>query len=97
MIPQLLDLVGIAQDALLAAPSPAPQPVDDDKVSPGLIGLAFLLVMGGAVVFLVRSMQARLRNIDVDRHAREQEAKRNAAGAPVHDDDPEAGGSPRVI
>ena len=93
MVPQVADLLQIAQDVLLAAPSPAPQPIDDDKVSPGLIGLAFLLVMGAAVVFLVRSMQTRLRNIDVDRHAREQEAKRNAAGAPVPDDDPETGGS----
>ena len=92
MVPQVGDLLQIAQDVLLAAPSPAPQPIDDDKVSPGLIGLAFLLVMGAAVVFLVRSMQTRLRNIDVDRHAREQEAKRNAAGA-VPDDDPETGGS----
>lgn len=86
----LLELV----DVLVAA-TPAPEPVDDDKVTPGLIGLVFLLVMGGAVVFLVKSMNARLRNIDVDRHAREQEAKRRAgeeaSRAPIEDDEPETG------
>jgi hypothetical protein len=81
MTPALVEFL----DVLAAAdPSPAPQPIDEDKVSPGWIGLFFLVVMGAAVVFLVRSMQARLRNIDVDRHAREQEAKRNT-GAPADD------------
>lgn len=80
LAPALLDLLGAVD------PTPAPQPVDDDKVTPGYIGLAFLVVMGAAVVFLARSMQNRLRNIDVDRHAREQEAKRKAAGTP--DDEP---------
>lgn len=60
---------------LLAAATPEPPPVDESKVSPGVIGLIFLLVMGGAVVFLVRSMNTRLRNIDVDRHQRERDAK----------------------
>ena len=86
----LLELVDV-----LAAATPAPAPVDDDKVTPGLIGLVFLLVMGAAVVFLVKSMNARLRNIDVDRHAREQEAKRRARGeaspVPIEDDEPETG------
>ena len=82
IISALVDLLGAVD------PTPAPEPIDDDKVSPGFIGLAFLLVMGAAVVFLVRSMQTRLRNIDVDRHPREQEAKRKAAGAP--DDEPGA-------
>lgn len=83
LVPALIDLLGAVD------PTPAPQPIDEDKVSPGFLGLAFLLVMGAAVVFLVRSMQTRLRNIDVDRHAREQEAKRKAAGAP--DDGPGPG------
>ena len=83
MTPALVELLATL---VAAAPSPEPQPIDEDKVSPGLIGLLFLVVMGAAVVFLVRSMQARLRNIDVDRHAREQEAKRNAAGPPPTDD-----------
>lgn len=83
MTPALVELLDVL---VAAAPSPAPEPIDDDKVSPGWIGLFFLVVMGAAVVFLVRSMQARLRNIDVDRHAREQEAKRNAAGTPAEDD-----------
>ena len=82
LVPQLVDLLAVVD------PTPAPQPIDEDKVSPGFIALGLLLVMGTAVVFLVRSMQNRLRNIDVDRHAREQEAKRKAAGAP---DDPAAG------
>ena len=66
--------------AAAAAPSPAPKPIDDDKVSPGWIGLILLLAMGAAVVFGFRSMQKRLRNIDVDRHAREQEERRQAGG-----------------
>jgi hypothetical protein len=80
MVPALVDLLAAVD------PTPAPQPIDEDKVSPGFIALAFLLVMGAAVVFLVRSMGTRLRNIDVDRHAREQEAKREAGGP--RDDDP---------
>jgi hypothetical protein len=79
--------------AAAVTPSPAPKPIDDDKVSPGWIGLGLLVAMGIAVVFLVRSMQARLRNIDVDRHRREQEAKGQADGnvapAPIADDGPE--------
>lgn len=59
-----------------ADPSPSPQPFDPDKVEPGLIGLAFFLVMAVAVFFLVKSMRNRLSNIDVERHGREQEAKR---------------------
>lgn len=57
------------------AVSPSPEPLDPSVVEPGLIGLAFFLVMGLAVVFLVRSMRNRLNNIDVDRHRRDQEAK----------------------
>jgi hypothetical protein len=78
---------------LVAAATPAPKPLDDDKVSPGWIGLILLITMGGAVVLLVRSMQKRLRNIDVDRHRRETEARRQAeqkdAPAPIADDAPE--------
>lgn len=77
----------------VAAATPEPKPIDDDKVSPGWIGLFFLLVMGAAVVFLVRSMQKRLKNIDVDRHAREKEAKGNATSAPIADDGGESGKS----
>ena len=40
---------------MVAAATPAPVPVDEDKVTPGLIGLVFLVVMGAAVVFLIRS------------------------------------------
>ncbi|HUR74008.1 MAG TPA: hypothetical protein VMZ00_07015 [Sporichthya sp.] len=80
---------------LLAAATPAPQPVDDSKVTPGLIGLAFLVVMGAAVVVLWRSMNARLRNIDVDRHRRQQDAKGGAPGqatrVPTEDDGAETG------
>ncbi len=74
---------------LLAAATPAPEPVDEDKVTPGLIGLVFLLVMGAAVVFLIRSMNARLKNIDVDRHQREKDAQARARGEtpPGHPED----------
>ncbi len=86
MLAALLDLAD-----LVAAATPAPQPVDDDKVSPGVIALVLLVVMGGAVVFLVRSMNTRLRNIDVDRHRREQDAKRGIV--PPGDDPVEPGNS----
>jgi hypothetical protein len=80
---------------VLAAATPAPEPVDEDKVTPGLIGLAFLVVMGAAVVFLIRSMNARLRNIDVDRHQREKDAKGLTGGeapqATIEDDGAETG------
>lgn len=79
----LLDLSNGLVD-LLAAATPAPAPVDDDKVTPGVIGLVFLLVMGGAVAFLIRNMNSRLRNIDVDRHQREKDGK---AGLPPREDD----------
>ena len=85
----------VAHVDALAAATPAPEPVDEDKVTPGLIGLAFLVVMGAAVVFLIRSMNARLKNIDVDRHRREQEAKGRPGGeastAPIEDDPAETG------
>ncbi len=68
MLASLVDLVA-------AATPPPAVPVDEDKVTPGVIALLFLVVMGAAVVFLVRSMNSRLRNIDVDRHRRDQEAK----------------------
>lgn len=59
---------------LVVAATPAPKPYDPSKVEPGFIGLAFFLVMAGAVVFLVLSMRKRLANIDVERHQREKGA-----------------------
>lgn len=88
----LFHAVGQLSD-LVAAATPAPAPVDDDKVTPGWLGLGILVAMGIAVVFLVRSMQTRLRNIDVDRHARERAASQatgKGAPVPVADDEPEA-------
>lgn len=58
---------------LVVAATPAPKPYDPSKVQPGFIGLAFFLVMAGAVVFLVISMRKRLGNIDVERHQRDRE------------------------
>lgn len=63
---------------LVVAATPAPKPYDPSKVEPGLIGLAFFLVMAGAVVFLVMSMRKRLGGIDVERHQREQDARKQA-------------------
>ncbi len=79
---QLVDLVAAA------SPSPEPVVIDEDKVSPGFIALALLIAMFVVVFFLIKSMQNRLRNIDVDRHARDQEAKRRAASGepPVEPD-----------
>lgn len=58
--------------ALVLAVTPSPAPLDESKVEPGLLGLAFFLVMALALVLLVRSMRNRLNNIDVDRHERER-------------------------
>jgi hypothetical protein len=85
----LLHAMGQIGD-LVAAATPQPAPVDDDKVTPGWLGLGILVAMGIAVVFLVRSMQTRLRNIDVDRHARERAARQGTGAAvPLADDSPE--------
>ncbi|GAA0612859.1 hypothetical protein GCM10009547_13500 [Sporichthya brevicatena] len=78
---QLVDVVTAAD------PSPAPVVIDEDKVSPGFIALALLIAMFVVVFFLIKSMQNRLRNIDVDRHSREQDAKRRAAGEPPAEPD----------
>jgi len=67
---------------LATAVTPTPEPevvVDKNKVQPGWLGLGILVAMIIAVVFLGRSLIARLKNIDVDRHAREQAAKREAS------------------
>ena len=65
--------------ATAVTPTPEPQVVDKNKVQPGWLGLGILVAMIIAVVFLGRSLIARLKNIDVDRHAREQAAKREAS------------------
>jgi hypothetical protein len=79
--------------AAAVTPTPAPKPINDDKVSPGWIGLVILVAMAVAVVFLIRSMQNRLRNIDVNRHSREKAARLEAEGigapAPIADDERE--------
>jgi hypothetical protein len=63
----------LATWASVATPSPAP--VDKSKVEAGVIGLIFLVVMGGAVVALIFSMRRHLGRIDVTRHDRETAAK----------------------
>jgi hypothetical protein len=73
--------------AAAVTPSPAPKPVNSDKVQPGLLGLGFFVALAVAVVFLFRSMRNRLANIDVDRHRREQEAQGTVALAEIPDND----------
>ncbi len=50
-----------------AADSPSPAPtqreIDPERVTPGAIGLAFVVVLGIAVVFLVRSMTKQLAKV----------------------------------
>jgi hypothetical protein len=48
--------------------TPVPGPVEPDPslVTPGLLGLAILLALGVAVVFLYRSMRTQLRKVDFD-------------------------------
>jgi hypothetical protein len=58
----------------LAAPSPGP--VDPDKVQPGLLGLAFVVMLSLAVVALWFSLRRHLGRIDVGRHEREKQAGR---------------------
>lgn len=70
----MIDL--LATWASVATPSPSPAPVDKSKVEAGVIGLIFLVGLGGAVVALVFSMRRHLGRIDVTRHARDRAAKR---------------------
>ncbi|POM27545.1 hypothetical protein BTM25_19610 [Actinomadura rubteroloni] len=43
-------------------------PLNDDTVSPGLLGFGVFLLLGVALVFLVRSMNKRLKRIDAARN-----------------------------
>ena len=46
--------------------------VDDDRVTPGLLGFVVVAALGLATWFLIRSMQSRLRKVDVDEDREKQ-------------------------
>ena len=54
-------------------------PVNPEKVDAGLLGLAWFLGLGTAVILLVLSMRKHLRRVDVTRHQRETMARSVAA------------------
>jgi hypothetical protein len=58
------------------AATPAPGPVNPDKVQPGFLGLGFLVALALAVVVIYFSMRKHLGRIDVTRHQRERQAER---------------------
>ncbi len=45
------------------------QELNDDTVSPGLLGTLVVVCLGVALVFLVRSMNKRISNVDAPRQA----------------------------
>jgi len=61
---------------LLWLAAPTPGPVDPDKVQPGLLGLAFVVMLALAVVALWFSLRRHLGRIDVGRHERERRAEK---------------------
>jgi hypothetical protein len=75
--------------ALLLAEPEKNFPLNDDTVSPGVLGFAVFVVLCVAVFFLVRSMNKQIGKIQAPREAdleqeeweRAQAAEKNAAGA----------------
>ncbi|GAB3672053.1 hypothetical protein GCM10027589_41400 [Actinocorallia lasiicapitis] len=65
----------------------APQQFTDETVSPGLLGTLVVLCMGIALVFLIKSMNKRIRNVkapyqaDLDQAA--WEAEQAKSGKPL--------------
>ncbi|MFC0038893.1 hypothetical protein [Actinomadura rayongensis] len=57
-------------------------PLNDDTVSPGLLGFGVFLLLAVALVFLVRSMNKRLRRIDAARNKELWEADEAPAENP---------------
>jgi len=50
--------------------------VDDDQVTPGLLGFLIVAGMGVALFFLLRSMAKHLRRVDVGDSDREPDSER---------------------
>ena len=65
-------------------------PLNDDTVTPGFLGFGLVVSLGIATVFLIRSMNKRMRNIQAPREAeliqqeweRAEAEKAAKAGAP---------------
>lgn len=53
--------------ATVTTPSPAPTPLDPDKVQPGVIGLAFFLASVAALALLGRSIYRRMKRLELAR------------------------------
>jgi hypothetical protein len=60
-------MTGVNASILLAAAHPALAPladVDENKVTPGLLGFVVFAALGTAVWFLLKSMNKQLKKID---------------------------------
>ncbi len=72
---------------LAATPSPVPSPtvadIDPDRVSPGMLGLVFFLLLAVALFFLWRSMNHQLKKVDFSEPPAGTAAGTAADGAPV--------------
>jgi hypothetical protein len=66
--------------ALFAAPSG----VDEDMVSPGLLGLLVVVALGVALVFLIRSMNKQISRIQAPREADLEQAEWDRRQANAH-------------
>jgi hypothetical protein len=55
----------VAEVLPFAASLAARLAVDEDRVTPGLLGFAVVAVLGVATWLLIRSMQSRLRKVEV--------------------------------
>jgi hypothetical protein len=68
-LPGSSHLLHAALLAVSPSPSPKAKEPDPDTVSPGLIGLLFLVLLAVATFFLARSLITQLKRVDFDEDA----------------------------
>ncbi|TDC64022.1 hypothetical protein E1200_21080 [Actinomadura sp. GC306] len=75
-------------------------PLNDDTVTPGFLGFGVVVALGIATVFLIRSMNKRMRNIQapseaelIQRQWERAEAEKAAKAATPDPEAPPAGGA----
>lgn len=66
----------------LATATPTPVPFDEDSVTPGWIGFAFIFAIALATVFLIIDMTRRIRRVRYRSEIREKLAAEEQDGQP---------------